>query len=99
MTRKNYSVEEKIHIVLEGLRGENRIAAACRREGINPNLYYRRSKDFLESGKKGLQGDTMREANTSGVVDLRQESDQVRQLVAELALKNRVLKQSLNGMG
>ena len=97
-TRKKYSSEEKIGIVLEGLRGEDSIAAICRREGINPNLYYRWSKDFLEAGKKRLNGDTAREANSCEVSDLRRENDQLKQLVAELALKNRVLKKSLNGL-
>ena len=97
-TRKHYSSEEKIGIVLEGLRGEDSIAAICRREGINPNLYYRWSKDFLEAGKKRLNGDTAREANSGEVSGLKKENDQLKQLVAELALKNRVLKKSLNGL-
>ena len=96
-TRRKYSSEEKITIVLEGLRGEESISAICRREGIAPNLYYRWSKDFLEAGKKRLMGDTLREANSSEVSSLRQENDQLKGLVAELALKNRVLKKSLNG--
>jgi len=97
-TRKKYNAEEKISIVLEGLRGEESIAAICRREGINPNLYYRWSKDFLEAGKKRLLGDTQREATSTEVTDLKQENDQLKQLVAELSLKNRVLKKSLHGM-
>lgn len=97
-TRRKFSSEEKIRIVLEGLRGEASIAELCRREGIVPNLYYRWSKDFLEAGKKRLQGDTVREANSSEVGDLRQENGQLKQLVAELSLKNRVLKKSLNGL-
>jgi transposase len=97
-TRKQYSAEEKIRIVLEGLRGEESIAAICRREGINPNLYYKWSKDFLEAGKKRLNGDTVREATSDEVTDLRSENDQLKQLVAELALKNKVLKKSLNGL-
>ena len=96
-TRRKYSSEEKIAIVLEGLRGEESISAICRREGIAANLYYRWSKDFLEAGKKRLMGDTLREANSSEVSSLRQENDQLKGLVAELALKNRVLKKSLNG--
>ena len=96
-TRKKYSSEEKITIVLEGLRGEESISAICRREGIAPNLFYRWSKDFLEAGKKRLMGDTLREANSSEVSSLREENDQLKGLVAELALKNRVLKKSLNG--
>jgi len=98
-TRKKYNAEEKISIVLEGLRGEESIAAICRREGINPNLYYRWSKDFLEAGKRRLLGDTQREATSTEVTDLKQENDQLKQLVAELSLKNRVLKKSLHGMG
>jgi len=97
-TRKKYGAEEKIRIILDGLRGEESIAAICRREGINPNLYYRWSKDFLEAGKRRLQGDTVREANSQEVTGLRSENSQLKQLVAELALKNRVLKKSLNGM-
>ncbi len=97
-TRRKYSSEEKITIVLEGLRGEESISAICRREGMAPNLYYRWSKDFLEAGKKRLMGDTLREANSSEVSSLREENDQLKGLVAELALKNRVLKKSLNGV-
>jgi transposase len=97
-TRRKYSSEEKIRIVLEGIRGEESISAICRREGISSNLYYRWSKDFLEAGKKRLQGDTVREANSLEVNGLRQENDQLKQLVAELSLKNRVLKKSLSGM-
>ena len=65
-TRRQFSAEEKIRIVLEGLRGEESIAALCRREGLNPNLYYRWSKEFLEAGKKRLVGDTTREADVDG---------------------------------
>jgi len=97
-TRKKYSSEEKIRIVLEGMRGEESISAICRREGINPNLYYRWSKDFLEAGKKRLAGDTVREANSGEVTDLRKENEQLKQLVAELSLKNRVLKKSMSGL-
>jgi len=97
-TRRKFSSEEKIRIILEGLRGEDSIAELCRREGINANLYYRWSKDFLEAGKKRLQGDTVREANSGEVTGLRQENEQLKQLVAELSLKNRVLKKSLNGL-
>ncbi len=66
-TRKHYSAEEKIRIVLDGLRGEDSIAELCRREGINQNLYYRWSKEFLEAGKKRLAGDTAREATSAEV--------------------------------
>lgn len=96
-TRRKFSSEEKIRIVLEGLKGEESISEICRREGINPNLYYRWSKAFLEAGKKRLKGDTVREATSVEVVGLRQENEQLKQLVAELSLKHRVLKKSLNG--
>jgi len=78
-TRRKFSAEEKIRIVLEGLRGEDSIAELCRREGINQNLYYRWSKDFLEAGKKRLSGDTTREANTEEVKDLRSETRQLKE--------------------
>jgi transposase len=97
-TRRKYTAEEKIRIVLEGLKGEVSITELCRREGIVSNLYYRWSKDFLEAGKKRLQGDTTREATSSEVGDLRSENDQLKQLVAELSLKNRLLKKSMTGM-
>ena len=72
-TRRQFSAEEKIRIVLEGLRGEHSIAELCRREGIVQNLYYRWSKDFLEAGKKRLAGDTARAATSDEVKDLRRE--------------------------
>jgi len=97
-TRRKFSIDEKIRIVLEGLKGEAPIAEICRREGIVPNLYYRWSKDFVEAGKKRLKGDTEREANSSEVVQLRQENEHLKQLVAELSLKNRFLKKSLSGL-
>jgi len=96
-TRRKYSAEEKIATILEGLRGEKGISAICRRESLYPNLYYCWSKDFLEAGKKRLMGDTLREANSSEVAGLRNENEQIKALVAELALKDRVLKKSLNG--
>jgi len=97
-TRRKFNSEEKIKIILEGLKGEDSIASICRREGIAPSLYYKWSKDFLEAGKRRLKGDTIREANRDEVTDLRRENDQLKQLVAELSLKNRVLKKSLNGL-
>lgn len=96
-TRRKFSSEEKIRIVIDGLRGETSIAELCRREGIAQNLYYRWSKAFMESGKKRLSGDTMREANTSEVQDLRKENAQLKEVVAELMLNNRVLKKRMNG--
>lgn len=97
-TRRKFSSEEKIRIVLEGLKGEASIAELCRREGISPNLYYRWSKDFLEAGKKRLQGDTVREANSQEVSGLREENEQLKQVVAELTLKHRLLKKSMTGL-
>ena len=96
-TRRKYSSEEKIRIVIEGLRGEVSIAELCRKEGIAQNLYYRWSKDFMESGKKRLDGDTMREANTSEVQSIKKENAQLKEVVAELLLQNRILKKSISG--
>ncbi len=98
-TRRKFSSEEKIRIVLDGLRGEYSIAELCRREGINNNLYYRWSKDFLEAGKRRLSGDTVREASTDEVVDLKKENTDLKQAVAELYLRNNWLKKSLTGQG
>lgn len=96
-TRRRYTAEEKIRIVLEGLRGEESIASICRREDIHPNVYYNWSKEFLEAGKKRLQGDTKREANSKEVSELRKELNELKYLVAELSMENRMLKKSLNG--
>jgi transposase len=96
--KKKYSAEEKIRIVLEGLRGEMTIAELCRREGINQNSYYKWSKEFLEAGKQRLAGNTTRQASSDEVKDLRQELEQMKMMVAELSLKNRVLKKSLLGL-
>ncbi len=82
-TRRKFSSEEKIRIVLEGLKGEESISEICRKEGIAPALYYRWSKDFMEAGKKQLNGDTEREVNTSEVKDLRQESQDLKLVVAD----------------
>ncbi len=98
-TRKRHSAEEKIRIVLEGLRGEDSIAELCRREGINQNLYYRWSKEFLEAGKKRLAGDTAREATSDEVKGLRKEAVVLKEVVAELTLENRLLKKSMIGDG
>lgn len=96
-TRKKYSAEEKIRIVIEGLRGDLTVAALCRREGINQNSYYKWSKEFLEAGKHRLAGDTQRQATSEEVKELRKELDQLKLLVAELSLKNRVLTPALEG--
>src|SRR5271155_1528362 len=94
-TRRHFSAEDKIRIVLEGLRGEDSIAELCRREGIVQNLYYRWSKDFLEAGKKRLAGDTARAATSDEVKDLRREAGALKEVVAELTLENRLLKKSM----
>ena len=98
-TRRQYSAEEKIRIVLEGLRGEESIAELCRREGINTNIYYRWSKEFLEAGKKRLAGDTTREATSDEVRNLRGETRLLKETVAELLMENRLLKKSMIGDG
>ncbi len=98
-TRRNYSAEEKIRIVLEGLRGEDSISELCRKEGINQNLYYRWSKEFLEAGKRRLAGNVVREATTDEVKNLRQETLGLKEVVAELLLENRLLKKSVLGDG
>ena len=98
-TRKQYSAEEKIRIVLEGLRGEDSISELCRREGIAQNLYYRWSKDFLEAGKKRLAGDTARAATSDEVKDLRREATALKEAVADLTLENRLLKKSVTADG
>ena len=94
-TRKHYSAEEKIRIVLEGLRGEESIAALCRREGIAESLYYTWSKEFLEAGKKRLAGDTARAATSDEVKVLRKEARDLKEVVAEQALELRILKKSM----
>lgn len=98
-TRRQFSAEEKIRIVLSGLRGEDSIAELCRREGIVQNLYYRWSKEFLEAGKKRLAGDTARSATPQEVKDLRGEASALKEVVAELVLENRLLKKSTIGAG
>ena len=94
-TRRQFSAEEKIRIVLEGLRGEDSIAELCRKEGIAQNLYYRWSKEFLEAGKKRLAGDTAREATSDEVKALRAEARQLKEALAEVTLENRLLKKSV----
>ena len=98
-TRKKYSAEDKIRIVIEGLRGESTVAELCRKEGISQSLYYSWSKEFLEAGKSRLAGDTKRNADASEVKEMCGELEQLKLLVAELSLKNRRLKKSLHGLG
>ena len=98
-TRRRFSAEEKIRIVLAGLRGDESIAELCRQEGIAQSQYYSWSKEFMEAGKKRLTGDTMREANTDEVKGLRKETRDLKEVVAEQALELRLLKKSMTGDG
>ena len=98
-THRHYSSEEKIRIVLDGLRGEDSIAELCRREGINSNVYYRWSKEFLEAGKKRLSGDVAREATSDEVKQPRTEASALKETLAELLMENRLLKKSVTGGG
>ena len=97
-TKRVFNSEQKIRVILEGLKGECAITELCRRENIHPQQYYKWSKDFLEAGKKRLAGDTTREANSSEVTGIKKENEELKQLVAELSLKNKVLKKSLMGL-
>jgi transposase len=97
-TRRKFTVEEKIRIVLEGLRGEAGITDLCRKEGIHPTMCYKWSKAFLEAGKRQLNGDTIREAGSDEVKELRMENDALKMLVAELTLRNRTLKKTSQGL-
>ena len=99
VTRKQYSAEEKIRVVLDGLRGEASIAELCRREGIAESLYYSWSKEFLEAGKRRLAGDTARAATSDEVKGLRREAQELKEVVAEQALELRLLKKSMIGDG
>jgi len=94
-TRRHFSAEDKIRIVLDGLRGEDSIAELCRKEGIAQSLYYTWSKEFMEAGKRRLAGDTARAATTGEVQDLRREARALKECVAELTLENRLLKKSM----
>src|SRR6476469_10548595 len=94
-TRRHFSAEDKIRIVLEGLRGEESIAELCRREGIASSMYYGWSKEFLEAGKKRLAGDTAREATSHEVKDLRRQATVLQEVVADLTLDNSLLKKSM----
>src|SRR5215211_3893406 len=98
-TRRHFSAEEKIRVVLEGLRGEESIAELCRRQGIASSMYYGWSKEFLEAGKKRLAGDTARAATSDEVKHLRREAQALKEVVADLTLENRLLKKSMTGDG
>lgn len=94
-TRRHFSAEDKIRIVLDGLRGEDSIAELCRKEGIAQSLYYSWSKEFMEAGKRRLAGDTARAATTGEVHDLRREARALKECVADLTLENRLLKKRM----
>ena len=94
-TRRQFSAEEKIRIVLEGLRGDDSIAELCRKEGIAQSLYYTWSKEFMEAGKRRLAGDTARSATSDEVKDLRREARDLKEVVAEQTLELRLLKKSM----
>ena len=94
-TRRQFSAEEKIRIVLEGVRGEESIAELCRREGIASSMYYGWSKEFLDAGKRRLAGDTARAATSDEVKELRREAKALKEAVADLTLENRLLKKSM----
>jgi transposase len=94
-TRRHFSAEDKIRIVLDGLRGDDSIAELCRKEGIAQSLYYTWSKEFMEAGKRRLAGDTARAATTDEVKDLRREASALKECVADLTLENRLLKKSM----
>jgi transposase len=96
-TRKIYGSEEKIRIIIEGMRGEISIAELCRKEGISQGNYYKWTKDFMEAGKKRLNGDTLREANSTEVSELKNENGSLKEVLAELMLENRDLKKKLSG--
>ena len=98
-TRRKFSPEDKIRIVLQGLRGEETVAALCRREGIHANQYYTWSKEFLEAGRKRLAGDIEREATSGEVKALKDEAKQLKEALAEVTLENRLLKKSVTGDG
>lgn len=97
-TRRVFSTEEKIKIVLEGLRGEDTVKEICRKYGIHENNYYNWSKDFIEAGKKRLNGDTKREATSNEVTELRKENHHLKDAVADLTVENRMLKKSISGL-
>ena len=96
-TRRKFTAEEKIRIILEGLRGEESVAAICRREGIHANLYYNWSKSFLEAGKKRLMGDITREATSDEVGNIKRQNERLKILLAEMMLENMDIKKSLTG--
>jgi len=97
-THRKFTAEEKIRIILEGLRGEESLTDLCRKERIHPTMYYKWSKSFLEAGKRQLNGDTIREASSNEVKELREENDLLKMIVAELTINTRMLKKTLRGL-
>ncbi len=97
-TRRVFTAEEKIAIVMEGMRGEESVASLCRKYGIHENNYYNWSKDFMEAGKKRLNGDVERSATNNEVKELREQNAELKDLVAELSIQVKVLKKSLRGL-
>lgn len=98
VTRRRFSAEDKIRVVMEGIRGEDPVSVLCRREGLTSSIYYRWLKDFMEAGKQRLRGDTLREAGRDEVKALKAENERLKQLVAEYALEMMALKKSLPGV-
>jgi len=96
-TRRKFSAEEKIKIVLEVLRGEDTIAAICLKYGIHQNNYYKWSKEFIEAGKRRLSGDTLREATRDEVSELRRQNELLKRELGGLFLENKELKKTLDG--
>lgn len=97
-TKRKFSAEEKIKIVLEGLRGEESISAVCRKHNIHANNYFNWSKDFIEAGKRRLSGDVLREANRDEVLELKKAVDELKRMVGELYIQNQELKKTLSGL-
>ena len=97
-TRRTFSSDEKIKIVLEGMRGEDTISAICRKHGIHVNNYFKWSKEFIEAGKRRLSGDTLREATRDEVTDLRRMNDLLKRELGEMYVENKELKKTLNGI-
>lgn len=97
-TRRTFSAEEKIRIVLEGMRGEDTITAICRKNGIHANNYFKWSKEFIEAGKRRLSGDTLREATRDEVVELRRQNDLLKRELGGMYLEIQELKKTLIGL-
>jgi len=97
-TRRKFTAEEKIKIVLEALRGEDTIAGVCRKYGIHQNNYFKWSKEFIEAGKRRLSGDTLREATRDEVSELKRMNDVLKRELGELYIENKELKKTLNGL-